>query len=142
MSGQLKIDGAALPISGMSAPYVFDPRDQTWGKEGDEWITHSRKKTSLAQMSMELFWPVVPASHASKLMAYYFAVIVPADCNISTLTVPPRSIVDTGSLATWKEYNGIDGEPIIVDEPTFEYAGPSFKNIRWRFHGLCHALES
>lgn len=142
MAGLFKINGATLPVSGLSAPYVFDPRDQNWGREGDEIITHSRKKSSLAQTTIEVVWPFLTPSNAGALFDYYYEVIIPADCQIASITVPPRNVNDTGSLGTWKEYTGVDNEPIIVDEPTFEYAGIHFRTIRWRFHGLGHVLES
>lgn len=139
-SPYLEIDGAPLPISG--APFVYDPRGAQWGKEGDEIITHSRRVSSLAQSSIELHWPVLPQAHASAILDYYYATIVPNWGQVTSLKVPSKVATDetTWGIA-WKEYTGVDGEPIVADEPTWTPDGTAYRDFKWRFRGVCHALE-
>lgn len=139
-SPYLAIDGAPVPIA--TAPFVYDPRGVQWAKEGDEIVTHSRKLMSLAQSNIELHWPVLPQKHASALLDYYYDVIVPNSGQVTSLALPAKVADDTTTWGTsWKEYTGVDGEPIIAEEPTFTPDGTAYRDFRWRFRGVCHATE-
>ncbi len=140
MAGQLLINGTAVPITGPDD--VWDPQNAQWGKEGDEVWTHARTLSSLAQSTMELLWEALDEVQASAILDLWFGTIVPAGCQIASITLPPKVASDTGALSTWKAYSGVDGDPIEVEEPQFTYSGPYYQSVRWRFHGVCHALES